>query len=218
MNEPAPQIDSLIDTLTRELRPVRHVRAPLMRGAVWLALVAAAGAVMALVANLGALGHRLAASPDMWLAVTGSALTAITAAIAAFNLSLPDRPARWAWLPLPAMVLWVAASGAGCLRTAVPLSTGGFLKSLDCLVFVVGVSLPLSAILVVMLRRGYALRPGLAALCSGLAAAAAAATLLNFFHPFDATAADMLVHLTAVVLVVAAISALGTRLLQAPAR
>src|ERR1700728_2253409 len=52
---------------------------------------------------------------------------------------------------------------------------------------------------------------GLAALGS---IAAAAATLLNFFHPFDAAAADLAVHAAAVAFVVTAAWALGGRTLR----
>ena len=43
--------------------------------------------------------------------------------------------------------------------------------------------------------------------------AAAAATLLNFFHPFDAALDDLLVHALAVAIVVAANRVAGGRLL-----
>src|SRR5258707_15305780 len=69
-----------------------------------------------MIADLSALGHRLAAAPDLWLAVAGSALTAILAAFAAFQLSLPDARRAWALLPLPATLLWIVASSFGCLR------------------------------------------------------------------------------------------------------
>jgi hypothetical protein len=46
---------------------------------------------------------------------------------------------------------------------------------------------------------------------AGLASAAAAATLLNFFHPFDAAFADLAVHSVAVLIVVAAARAVGRR-------
>jgi hypothetical protein len=85
-------------------------------------------------------------------------------------------------------------------------------------VFVIVVSLPLSILLTVMLRRGYALRPGLVAIVGGLASAAAAATLLNFFHPFDAIVTDLLVHVGAIALVVAVNGIFGGRLLQAAHR
>ena len=92
---------------------------------------------------------------------------------------------------------------------------GAIRHSLECLVFLVLVSAPLSAILIVMLRRGYALRPGLVAVMGGLAAAAAAALLLNFFHPFDAVATDLLVHTLAVGLILGINWAFGGRILNA---
>jgi hypothetical protein len=59
------------------------------------------------------------------------------------------------------------------------------------------------------------LQPGLTALIAGLASAAAAATLLNFFHPFDATASDLGIHAAAVAFVVIANRLLGARSLAA---
>ena len=67
-----------------------------------------------------------------------------------------------------------------------------------------------------MLRRACPLQPGLTAAVAGLAAAAAAATLLNFFHPFDAAATDLAVHVFAVALVIVANRAFSGRLLGAP--
>jgi hypothetical protein len=209
-----PDTDTLIDTLTRELQPVGRLRAPAMRALLWLALVGGVGVVMAIFADTAALAHRMAIAPDMWVSVMGAALTAITACIAAFQLSLPDRETRWAWLPLPPALLWIGASGAGCLRTLAQGENGTIGHSLECLVFVVLVSAPLSAVLIVMLRRGYALRPGLVAVMGGLAAAAAAAVLLNFFHPFDAVATDLLVHAVTIGLVVAGNWAFGGQILD----
>ena len=57
--------------------------------------------------------------------------------------------------------------------------------------FIVFVSVPLAVALVLMLRRACPLRPGLTATLGGLASAAAAATLLNLFHPFDVAATDL---------------------------
>jgi hypothetical protein len=84
----------------------------------------------------------------------------------------------------------------------------------DCLVFIVGLSVPLSAALILMLRRACSLAPALTATMAGLASAAAAATLLNFFHPYDAAATDLAVHLAAVGFVVIALRAVGSRALQ----
>jgi len=207
--------ERLIRDLATDLAPVRRLRPPSVRALAWLAVVVATAIVLAMIADLSALGHRLIAAPDMWLAVTGSALTAILAAFAAFQLSLPDARRAWALLPLPAALLWIVASGVGCLRTWFVPGThvADLSEARDCLIFIVGLSVPLSALLIIMLRRAYPLQPGLTALIAGLASAAAAATLLNFFHPFDAAATDLTVHVFAVALVIVANRAFSGRLL-----
>jgi hypothetical protein len=207
--------ERLIRDLATDLAPVRRLRPPSVRALAWLAVVVATAIVLAMIADLSALGHRLIAAPDMWLAVTGSALTAILAAIAAFQLSLPDARRAWALLPLPAALLWIVASGVGCLRAwFVPGTHAADLsEARDCLIFIVGLSVPLSALLIIMLRRACPLQPGLTAGIAGLASAAAAATLLNFFHPFDAAATDLAVHIFAVALVIVANQAFSGRLL-----
>ena len=207
--------ERLICDLATDLAPVRRLRPPSVRALAWLAVVVATAIVLAMIADLSALGHRLIAAPDMWLAVTGSALTAILAAIAAFQLSLPDARRTWALLPLPAALLWIVASGVGCLRTwFVPGTHAADLsEARDCLIFIVGLSVPLSALLIIMLRCACPLQPGLTALIAGLASAAAAATLLNFFHPFDAAATDLAVHVFAVAIVIGANRAFSGRLL-----
>lgn len=208
--------DRLIGALAANLHTVRPLRPPPARAIIWLALVATLAAALAIFADLPAMWHRLTATPDMWLAMVGSAATAAAAALAAFELSMPDRSRAWALLPLPAFALWLGASGFGCLRTYVlpgtHVATMG--ETRDCLVFIIGLSVPLSAALILMLRRAYSLAPGLTAAMAGLASAAAAATLLNFFHPYDAAATDLVVHLIAVGLVVAALRAVGSRALR----
>lgn len=207
--------DRLIRGLTSDLTPVRRLAAPGWRALAWLAVVAAIAAALAAFADLPAMWERLTAAPDMWLAVIGSTLTAVLAALAVFELSLPDRSRAWALLPLPAALLWILASGLGCLRTwFVPDTHVAVMgEARDCLVFIVGLSVPLSALLIVMLRRACPLQPGLTAAMAGLAAAAAAATLLNFFHPFDAAATDLVVHAVAVALVIGVNQALSRRTL-----
>ena len=211
--------DRLILDLAADLRPVRRLWPPLWRALIWLAVLVALALGLAAFANLDAVWRRISAAPDLWLAVVGSSMTAVLAAIAAFELSLPDAPRAWAALPLPAALLWVAASGFGCLRGWVaPQSHVAVMsETRDCLMFIVFLSVPLSALLLTMLRRAYPLYPGLTAVIAGLAVAAAAATLLNFFHPYDAAATDLVVHAVAVGLVIAANRALGGRIFAVPA-
>jgi hypothetical protein len=196
---------------------VQRLPAPVWRALYWLAAVVAAGIVFAIFADLHAMWERISAAPDLWLAVIGSAVTAVPAAIAAFELSLPDASRHWAWLPLPGALLWIGASGFGCLRVWIaPDSHVAVMnESRDCLLFIVALSVPLSALLLVMLRRACPLYPGLTTAIGGLAVAAAAATLLNFFHPFDAAATDLSVHAFAVALVIVANRALGGRIFAA---
>lgn len=209
--------EALIERLATGLKPVRPLPPPGWRAVLWLAIVAALTFTLAAVANRPEVAERLLAAPDMWLSLIGSALTVVLAAIAAFELSLPDRSPRWALLPLPAALLWLGASGAGCLRPwLVPgVHPAELNDSKDCFAFIVALSVPLSVLLLGMLRRGYTLRPGLTAATAGLAVAAAAATLLAFFHPYDASATDVVVHVVAVAIVIIANRAFGGRMLQA---
>jgi hypothetical protein len=206
--------DTLIRGLAADLTPVRRLPPPALRALVWLGAVVVVALGLAAFADLSAMWGRITAAPDMWLAVIGSIATAILAAIAAFELSLPDARRAWAWLPLPGALMWVGASGFGCLRVwVVPDSHVAVMnEARDCLLFIVALSVPLSALMLLMLRRACPLQPGLTAAMGGLAVAAAAATLLNFFHPFDAAATDLTVHAFAVALVVIANRALSGRI------
>jgi len=208
--------DRLIQALGADLTPVRRLAPPGVRTLIWLTIVGAIALALATVSDVGAMSRRLMAAPDMWLAAIGSLVTAVLAAVAAFQLSLPDRKPAWALLPLPAAVFWVAASGIGCLRSwLVPETHPAWLGEAEtCLAFILGISVPLSALLIVMLRQGCPLRPNLILVIGWLACASAAATLLNFIHPYDATATDLTVHAFAVATVILANAIFGGRLLM----
>ena len=207
--------DRLVQALGADLTPVRRLAAPALRVLLWLAIVGAVALALTIVSDVGAMIRRLMAAPDMWLAAMASMLTAVLAAAAAFQLSLPDRKAAWALLPLPAVLLWIGASGMGCLRAwpvaeAYPMPPD---QPEHCLIFILGLFLPLSLLLIAMLRRGFSLRPNLTAIIGGLACASAAATLLNFIHPYDAAATDLAVHAFAVAIVISANTLFGGRIL-----
>jgi hypothetical protein len=208
--------EQLVQALSADLTPVDRLAPPSLRVLLWLAMVGAVALALTMVSDVGAMIQRLVAAPDLWLAAMGSALTAVLAAAAAFQLALPDRRAAWALLPLPAVSLWIGASGMGCLRPwsiadAYPMPPDG---TEHCLIFILGLSLPLSLLLIVMMRRGFSLRPNLTAIIGGLACASAAATLLNFIHPYDAAATDLTVHAFAVAIVIVANTLYGSRLLM----
>jgi len=207
---------ALIDALGAQLMPVRRLPPPWRRTLGWLTLVAVIAAL--LFAHYGdqPMLRRWAGAPDLAWAALGAVLTAITAAWAAFALAVPGHSRAWAWLPLPPALLWITASGLGCLRSwlAPGTSIATLHQSADCLVFIIAFSIPLSALLVWLLRRACPLRPVLTALLVGLASAAASASLLEICHAFDAAATDLLTHALAVGIVVAANAAMGGRLLS----
>ena len=210
---PGASHDALIADLVAGLRPVRRLQAPPLRAAGWILIVVVLAIALASFADLSAMLHRMMAEPDMWLAILGSTLTAGLAAIAAFELNMPDRSPRWALLPLPGLAMWVGASGLGCAREIVIPGTrvASMMEAMHCLMFITGLSVPLSLVIYLMLRRGFSLHPSLTGMSAGLAVAAAAATLLNFFHPYDAAATDLAVHAGAVLVVIAANRAIGAR-------
>ena len=192
--------DRLIQALAADLVPRRRLAPPRLRALVWLAFVAAIAIALTMTCDIESMLRRFVAAPDLCIAAAGSMLTAVLAALAAFQLSLPDRKPFWALLPAPALVLWISASGIGCLRSwavadIYPIPVGG---TDHCLLFILALSTPLSVFLVLMLRRGCSLRPTLTSVLGGLACASAAASLLNFIHSHDASAPDMLVHAFAV--------------------
>ncbi len=198
-----PPHQRLIEDLSRNLKPVRRVR-PSTLALVWLVAVALFADFFALRADLHAMMARLMAAPDMWLSALGSALTAILAVIAAFMTGMPGRSPRWGFLPLPPLALWIFESGMGCLRGwHLPgVEKASMAGAGHSFAFIVLVSLPLSLLLIALLRWTFPLRPSLTATLGGLAAAGAAVTLLNFVHHYDAGILEFAANMLAVALVV----------------
>jgi hypothetical protein len=204
---------ALIDRLTGDLRPVRALPSPWRRTANWCGAVALAVCAVAPFTDFNALAHRLAAAPDMWLALLGALLTCVAAAAAAFATSVPGRPVWWAALPLPPLTLWVGASTAGCLRPALSGWTmpEPHMHPMHCMYFIVAVSLPLAGLLGWQITRACPLRPALTASLAGLASAGGACVVLALIHPFDASYSDLLAHLAAVLLVIIGANVVGGR-------
>jgi hypothetical protein len=211
-----PTAQALIARLGQALVPVRRLRAPIWRTAGWLLVVGAIGLGLLWHDGLNDMVVRLTGTPDLAWAAAGAALTALGAGWAAFALSVPGRPVRWAWLPLPGLALWVGASVMGCDRTG--LAPGTVVApghpTMDCLGFILMVSVPLSVVMGALVRRACPLHPLITATLVGLASAAGAACLLTIGHPYDAGASDLLTHAVAIGLVVAAAAGLGGRLFR----
>jgi hypothetical protein len=208
--------DSLIQSLGDDLAPVRRLPPPWVRTLLWLLVVMAMAGGLLMHYGAEHMLQRWAVEPDIAVAGLGAVITAVSAAWAAFTLGVPGRSQRWAWLPLPGLLLWIGASGLGCLRgwVAPSMHVANMHQAGDCLVFIVTFAVPLSALLVWLLRRACPLRPVLTAVLIGLASAAASAALLEICHGFAVAATDLLMHALAVALVVVVNAAMGGRLLQ----
>jgi hypothetical protein len=200
--------ERIIERLVADARPVRRLRPPTLRAALWLLAVAAiAGAAILLFADLPVVAGRLH-DPKLQVEMVATLLTGIAAVLAAFHLSLPDRSPAWALLPLPFLALWIASSGYACYRHWISFGPDGweFGESAYCLRFLLAISIPLGVSLLLLLRRAAPLTPVRVAAIGGLGIGGIAAFLLQFFHPFDVTFMDLAVHLGAVAAVVAAAS------------
>jgi hypothetical protein len=200
----AMQTDKVIQSLAAQLQPVRRLRSPLLRALLWLAVIGAvAGLLIAHAVGVGVFLQRVAV-PRVAVETAATGLTAITAVIAAFELSVPGHSPRWAVLPVLPLLTWLGASGLGCLANGLGLhGAAGFSgDSSHCFAFITGVSVPLAVALFWMLRRARPIDPLPVAALGTLGVAATAAFLLQFFHPFDVTVIDLALHLAAVALVV----------------
>jgi hypothetical protein len=179
----------LIDALVECATPVRRLRPPLVRGALWLALAAFILALLAIGHGVRAdLAERLH-QPVFVVSIAAALATGVLAAVAAFMVSLPDRSQWWLGLPVPALAVWVGTIGYGCLTDWVVIGPDGvrFGETLRCFATLVLTSVPLAIALAVMLRYAALLRPGAVTLAGALAVAAITSSALSLFHDLDAT-------------------------------
>jgi hypothetical protein len=200
--------EMLIEELVADALPVRRLHPPLVRAALWLTATGAAIALaVILFADTGTFLRR-ATDAKLTVELIATLATGIAAALAAFELSLPDRSPKWILVPLPPLAIWIAASGYSCYRHWLSFGPTGWEigESAHCFVFILAAGIPLSLSLLVLLRRAAPLAPIPTALAGGAAAAAIAAFALQFFHPFDVTFMDLGVHLIAVTIVVIAMA------------
>ncbi|MGH6976738.1 MAG: NrsF family protein [Stellaceae bacterium] len=196
---------ALIETLAAKAQPVRRLRPPALRAALWLGAVGVLIALaIVLFSDLTLSMQRFQNARLDW-EMAGMLLTGILAVVAAFHLSLPDRSVAWALLPLPPLALWLSSMGYNCYRDWF-IDGWALGSSWDCLKIIVGVSVPLCASLLYLLHRAAPLAPMRVAAMGGLGVASIAAFALQFFHPVDVTSLDLGTQAITVGLVVLATS------------
>jgi len=203
----------LIEALVADARPVRRLRLPMRRATLWLLLPA-------LIFGLLVVGHGVrpdlaerVGQLDFVVGTAASMLTGTLAAIASFMLNVPDRSRSWALLPVPALLIWLATLGHGCLVNWVDLGPDGVQlgETARCFGTVLMTSLPLALAMFAMLRRGSLLSANTMALTGSLAVAAMSATAMSIFHSLDATVMILVWNLGVAALIVVVGCLLGRR-------
>jgi hypothetical protein len=205
----------LIDALVETAAPVRRLRPPIIRAGLWLAFAAIVLGLIAIAHGLRPDFSDRVRQPLFVLGMLGALATGILAAVASFRLSLPDSSRLWAVLPLPALALWVATIGYGCLTEWVSMDPDGLHmgEAIRCFATLLMTSVPLSIAMLVMLRYAALLRPLEVSVMGGLAVAAVTAFALSLFHDLDATVMILIWNLGSAVLIAALGSLFGQSML-----
>jgi hypothetical protein len=205
----------LIDALVETAAPVRRLRPPIVRAGLWLAFAAAVLCLIAIAHGVRPDFSDRVRQPLFVLGMLGALATSILAAVASFRLSLPDSSRLWAVLPLPALALWMATIGYGCLTDWVSMDPNGVHmgEAVRCFATLLMTSVPLSIAMLIMLRYAALLRPAEVSIMGGLAVAAVTAFALSLFHDLDATVMILIWNLGAAVLIAALGSLFGRSML-----
>lgn len=209
-----PTTEELIVSLSTTIEPVRRPRPPMVRCACWLTFATVIVAMLGISHGIRPDLLQRFQDPLFTVRVLAALATGILAAVAAFQISLPDRADRWAWLPLPAAAVWLSTIGYGCLTSWTDLDPDGvyLVEVLSCLATLILTSTPLSLAMFLMIRRVGPFRPISSTLYGALAIAAITATALSLLHSLDATVLILVWNLGVAVLFMGLGGPLGAKL------
>lgn len=218
MTDMSTDTGRLIDQLSARVSPVRRVSSPMRRTLAWLALALLVIAVILSYFDVRTGWARVMASPDASIEWAMSLLTGVLAAYAVFQVSVPGRNPRWAWLPVPAAVLWVAGIGLGCMHeiaregsAAVVFRAG----PMECLRDITMISIPLGLVLLLMVRHAGVVRPASSAWLAMLSAAALSSSAVSVIHRDGESSLMVLIWHVGAVLLLSLLSLLFSRRLFA---
>jgi hypothetical protein len=201
----------LIDILVEAATPVRRLRPPWLRAALWLLTAAVLLGFLCVADGLRTDISARLQQPVFILSTIGSLATAILAALAAFKLGLPDSSRWWSLLPLPGFAAWVSTIGYGCLTDWVRMDPEGVRmgEAARCFATLLQTSVPLSITMLIMLRHAALLRPTAVSAAGGLATAAMTSCALSLIHDLDATIMVLLWNLGTAALIAGLASVFG---------
>lgn len=212
MSEPT---DDVIARLAGNLTPVRRLAPPTWRA---IRLAGLATVFLALLVGLRGLRADIAAKllePSFLTAVAAAWLTGLTATLAALEISLPDRSSAWAWLPVPAVLLWVWGVGWGCLAHWVTILDARPVEesAVRCVTTLIAASIPLALVLWKSLGRARPLRGSATAWLAAVAVAAFADVAHLLCHTVEATVFVLLMNLGIAAMSIVLLGGVGGRLL-----
>lgn len=179
----------LIDSLVAGAKPVRRLRTPVTRALCWLLFAALMLTLVALVHGVRPDLMVKLRQPAFVVGVAAALITAALASTASFIASVPGRSRQWLWLPAPAVVVWMSTIGYGCLTNWVSIGPDGMSpgETARCFATLAITGIPLSLVMLIMLRYVARLAPTPVVMMGSLAVAAMTAAALSLFHPLDAT-------------------------------
>src|SRR4051812_16368924 len=179
---------ALIRDLAAEAAPVRPLPRPEWRALGWLLVaLAVVVVVMAIHGIDGDQLHRALSDPRLIGEELATLATAVSAAIAAFQSTVPGASRKWFWVPFAALAAWLLLTGAGCAADYAALGPAGLGLRLDTDCFVPGAiaGVLATAVAMVMLRRGAPLAPRWTLVFAGIAIASAVNFGLLVLHEGD---------------------------------
>lgn len=181
--------DELIRHLASNVPPVRCLRSPFTRTAIWFAWslpwVVAVVFIMGLRPDIGA---RF--SDSRWLAEQGAALaTALMAAMAALCAGVPGRPHWERLMPLAPLALWLGVLGQGCFQDWVSHGYASLVLRQDwqCLPRIIFIGAGPAVAITALVLRSSPIAPTMTTALGALAAGGMAAVGLRLFHREDAS-------------------------------
>jgi hypothetical protein len=207
--------DQLIERLAERLPPVRPLRRPAVRAAVWLCGAALYLGLMTLsmtsaadvTANSGASRFVV---PQLAAIVTG-----ILAAVAAFASVVPGYSRRVLIWPLVAGAFWVASLAIGSRgEWSQPAALLSAPREWICVAVIALGGAPLVAALSVMLRRGAAFNPAMTAALAALSVGVLANVGACVSHPHTSSSITLVWHGAAILGIVALAAASGRIVLR----
>lgn len=207
--------ERLIAQLAARAAPVKRLPSPQLRTALWMLLATVVAAIIIASQGLRPGLSEAASRPGAVIEWSGSLLTGVLAAFAAFQISVPGRSPSWAWLPLPAALLWMTGLCVGCLEDLARLGLQAFAfqnHSAECAWAITLTSLPLGLVMLVMVRHAGVVRPGPTALLAALGAAAVSAAVVSLIHAGETALMGLLWHGGAVAVLSTASWLFGQRL------